>query len=48
MNAHELRPPDGFRRLALEDRAVLEPFLLASGRQSCEFAFTNLFLWSGT
>ena len=44
----ELRPPEGFRRLSLEDRAVLEPFLLASGRQSCEFAFTNLFLWSGT
>ena len=48
MNPRELQPPEGFRRLALEDRAVLEPFLLASGRQSCEFAFANLFLWSGT
>ena len=40
--------PEGFRPLTLEDRDVLAPFLLASGRQSCEFAFTNLFLWSGT
>ena len=42
------QPPEGFRPLALEDRDVLAPFLLASGRQSCEFAFSNLFLWSGT
>ena len=48
MSTRELQPPEGFRRLALEDRAGLEPFLLASGRQSCEFAFANLFLWSGT
>ena len=47
MSTRELQPPEGFRRLALEDRAILEPFLLASGRQSCEFAFANLFLWSG-
>ena len=40
--------PEGFRPLTLEDRDVLAPFLLASGRQSCEFAFANLFLWSGT
>jgi len=40
--------PEGFRPLILEDRDVLAPFLLASGRQSCEFAFANLFLWSGT
>ena len=39
--------PEGFRPLTLEDRDVLAPFLLASGRQSCEFAFANLFLWSG-
>ena len=42
------QPPEGFRPLTLEDRDVLAPFLLASGRQSCEFAFANLFLWSGT
>ena len=40
--------PEGFRPLTLEDRDVLAPFLLASGRQSCEFAFSNLVLWSGT
>ena len=40
--------PEGFTPLTLDDRDVLAPFLLASGRQSCEFAFTNLFLWSGT
>ena len=40
--------PEGFRPLTIEDRDVLAPFLLASGRQSCEFAFANLVLWSGT
>ena len=40
--------PEGFHPLTLDDRDVLAPFLLASGRQSCEFAFANLFLWSGT
>ena len=40
--------PEGFRPLTLDDLDVLAPFLLASGRQSCEFAFANLFLWSGT
>ena len=40
--------PEGFRPLTIGDRDVLAPFLLASGRQSCEFVFSNLFLWSGT
>ncbi len=35
----------GFQRVSIQDRAVLEPFLLNSGRKSCEFNFTNLFIW---
>ena len=29
MSTRELQPPEGFRRLTLDYRAVLEPFLLA-------------------
>lgn len=37
-----------FKRLDIDDRDLLAPFLLKAERQSCEFAFSNLFLWSGT
>lgn len=35
----------GFQCVSIQDRAVLEPVLLNSGRKSCEFNFTNLFAW---
>ena len=36
------------RPLELADRAIVEPALLASPEQSCEFAFSNLFNWCGS
>lgn len=45
MNAMEPTTLPGFRRVSIQDRGVLEPFLMNSGRRSCEFNFTNLFVW---
>ena len=39
---------ENLRPLELADRAELEPLLLASPEQSCEFAFSNLFNWCGS
>lgn len=34
-----------FRKLTIEDKAMLDGVLMASDKQSCEYSFGNLYLW---
>ena len=34
-----------FRKLTIEDKAMLDGVLMASSKQSCEYSFGNLYLW---
>ena len=34
-----------FRKLTIEDKAMLDEVLMASSKQSCEYSFGNLYLW---
>lgn len=40
--------PELFKRVSLEDRASLEPRLVAASPTSCEHNFANLFIWGFT
>jgi len=39
--------PSLFKRVAVSDRAVLEPLLLAASPTTCESNFPNMFIWGG-
>ncbi len=45
MNDNSKFDPASFKLVELNDRSILEPRLIRSMEQSCEFNFANLFMW---